>query len=835
MIRATHIQPRSPTLASIRNWPSEDGTRPVPRDDLETIAPQPDLLRTLVDQLSAMVAYWDSTQRCRFANRAYRRWFGVSPESLIGKHISELLGPLYPLNLPYIEGALRGEPQEFEREIPDPAGGPSRHSLANYFPDIVDGVVRGFFVLVTDISAIKRVELALRESEERFRLTLDEAPIGMALVAPDGRFLRVNRALCEIVGYTADELTGLTFQAITYPDDLDADLELAGRLARGEIPRYQLAKRYLRKDGTGVDIMLSGSALRGADGAPVHFIAQIEDITERKRLEDELRLAEATSSGILSISADAIISIDEQQRISLFNDGAEKIFGYSRAEALGAPLDILIPERYRAFHRQHVARFAAGGTAAYRVEERVRAVFGLRKNGEEFPADAAISNLTIGAEKVLTVAIRDITERKRVEREQRFLAEVGPVLASSLDYQETLSTIASLAVREIADLCIVEVVEADERVRRIKVASRDPSRNWLCELLTRIPLDRSRPHLMSEVQETRRAALLQSPTEETIAALAQGEEHHRALRAAEIRSMVAVPLVAHGRLLGLMAFVSSSPSRLYGESDVRMAEELAQRAALSVENARLYDEARRATQARDDVLGIIAHDLRNPLNSVLMQANLLRSGGAEPGQRARKSADVIERAVRRMDRLIQDLLDVSRMDAGRLSVEAARVDARLIISDCVEAQRTLASSASLELQLDVASSLPEVWADRDRLLQILENLIGNAVKFTRPGGRIVLGAAPREGEVWFWVSDTGSGIAADDVPHLFDRFWQGRKAGRHGAGLGLPIVKGLVEAHGGRIWVESTPGRGSTFFFSLPLPRTPPPGTEEGSAGPRPA
>lgn len=784
--------------------------------DLETNAPRPELLRALVDHITAMVAYWDSAQRCRFANRAYERWFGVSPESLIGVHISELLGPLYTLNLPYIEGALRGEAQEFEREIPDPTGGPSRHSLASYIPDVRDGVVHGFFVLVTDISAIKRAELALRESEERFKLTIDEAPIGMALVAPDGRFLRVNRVLCGIVGYTTDELTGLTFQAITHPDDLNADLELANRLARGEIPRYQLDKRYIRKDGTIVDVALSGSVLRRPDGTPIHYIAQIEDITERKRLEAELRLAEATSSGILSISADAIISIDERQCISLFNEGAEKVFGYSKAEALGAPLDILIPERYRAVHRRHVARFAAGGTSAHRLDERARPVFGLRKNGEEFPADASISNLTMDGRKVLTVALRDVTEQKRTEREQRFLAEVGPVLASSLDYQETLSTIANLAVREIADLCIVEVVDEDERVRRIKVASRDPSKTWLCEALTRTPLDRRRPHLMRSVLETRRPALMQSPSEETIAALAESEEHHEALRAAEIRSMVAVPLVAHGRLLGAMAFVSSSPSRLYGTNDVRMAEELGQRAALSVENARLYDEAQRATKARDDVLGIIAHDLRNPLSSIVMQANLLRRQGQEPERRSRKPTDAIERAANRMNRLIQDLLDVARMEAGRLSVDAARVDARRVLCDSIEAQHTLAASASLELRLDLAAELPEVWADRDRLLQVFENLIGNAIKFTKPGGRIGVGAAPREGEVLFWVSDTGSGIAADDVPHLFDRFWQGRKAGRHGAGLGLPIVKGLVEAHDGRIWVESTRGRGNTFFFTIP-------------------
>jgi PAS domain S-box-containing protein len=788
----------------------------VPNERSRAVPSESELLRTVADNISAMLAYWDSNLRCRFANRAYESWFGVSPEELIGKHIRELLGPLYPLNLPYIERALRGEPQEFEREIPNPAGGPSRHSLANYIPDIVDGVVRGFFVLVTDISAIKRAELALRESEERFSLTLNEAPIGMALVALDGRFTRVNRVLCEIVGYTPDELTGLSFQAITHPEDLNTDLEFVGQLTRGEIPRYQLGKRYIRKDGTNVDIMLSCSVLRGRDGAPLYYVAQIEDITERKRLEDRLRLAEAKSSGILSISADAIISIDEDQRITLFNEGAERIFGYSRAEAIGASLDLLVPERLRALHRQHVEAFATGRTVARQMGERSKVILGLRKNGEEFPVDAAISKLDVGGKTVLTVALRDITEQKQLENEQRFLAEAGLILATTLDYEETLSRIAELAVRDVADLCIVEVVEDDQEVRRLKVASRDPSKAWLCEVLTQVPLDRRRPHLLRSVLETRRPVFMQHPSAETIASLAQSEEHHRALRAAEIRSMVAVPLVAHGRLLGAIAWVSSTVSRVYGPADVRLAEELARRAALSIENARLYREVRRATQARDDVLGVVAHDLRNPLNNILMQVNLLRRQREEPERQAQKPAEAIERAAIRMNRLIQDLLDVARMEAGRLSVEPARVPAYPIVSDSVEAQKALATSASLELRLEAAPDLPEVWADRDRVLQVFENLIGNALKFTKPGGRITVGAARRAGEVLFWVSDTGSGIAAEDLPHLFERFWQARKAERRGAGLGLPIVKGIIEAHRGRIWVESHPGQGSTFFFTLP-------------------
>ncbi|HWU89152.1 MAG TPA: PAS domain S-box protein [Kofleriaceae bacterium] len=794
----------------------------MPSDDRGATRSADELLRVLVDKISAMVAYWDSTQRCRFANGAFERWFGVSPEYLIGKHISELLGPLYPLSLPYIERVLRGERQEFEREVPDPAGGLPRYSLVNYIPDIVDGVARGFFGFITDISEIKRFQLALEESEARFSRAIDEAPIGMALVALDGRFVRVNRVLCEIVGYTPDELTGLTFQAITHPDDLDASLALTRRFVRGEIPRYQLAKRYFRKDGSIVDVMLSASMVRGRDGAPLHYVAQIEDITERKRLEDKLRLAEARSSGILAISADAIISVDEDQRITMFNEGAERIFGYARAEIIGAPLDLLMPEAVRAVHRRHVEDFANGKDAARRVGEHGRAVFGLRKSGELFPADSTISKLEVGGRRVLTVALRDMTEQKRIENEQRFLAEVGPVLATSLDYEETLTRIAELAVRDLADLCIIDVVGDDEEVRRFKVASRDPSKAWICEVLTQPPPDRRHPHLLQSVLETRQPVLLQGPSSEMIASLAQSEGHLRALRAAEIRSVVAVPLVIHARVLGAIAFVSSMASRGYGAADLRLAEELARRAALSIENARLYREARRATQVRDDVLGIVAHDLRNPLNGILLYANLLRSHPAECQRRSPDAAEAIERAATRMSRLIEDLLDVTRMESGRLSVEQARVAAAQLVCDAVASQTPLATAASLELRLDVAADLPDLWADRDRLLQVFENLIGNALKFTRPGGVITVGATPREGEVLFWVADTGSGIAAEELLYVFDRFWQARKGRRLGAGLGLPIVKGVIEAHRGHVWVQSTKGRGSTFFFTIPTARPAP-------------
>ena len=166
-----------------------------------------------------------------------------------------------------------------------------------------------------------------------------------------------------------------------------------------------------------------------------------------------------------------------------------------------------------------------------------------------------------------------------------------------------------------------------------------------------------------------------------------------------------------------------------------------------------------------------------------------------------------------MNRLIQDLLDVALMESGQLTIERARLSARELIVAAVDMQRPLASSSSLELRVDVDRDVPDVWGDRDRLLQVFENLIGNAIKFTKAGGRITVGAASRDHEVVFWVADTGGGIAAENLPHVFDRFWQATRAGRQGAGLGLPITKGIVEAHGGRIWVESTLGPGHHLLF----------------------
>src|SRR5262245_7938746 len=229
-------------------------------------------------------------------------------------------------------------------------------------------------------------------------------------------------------------------------------------------------------------------------------------------------------------------------------------------------------------------------------------------------------------------------------------------------------------------------------------------------------------------------------------------------------------------------------------------------------------ELREAILARDQMLGVVAHDLRNPLAAAqIAAAAILRTLPEDDrSARARKAAVTAEVALQRATRLIRDLLDVTRLEAGTLLFERRPLLAHEVVVEVADALAQLLSESALQLQTDVERGLPPILADSARLFQVFSNLVENAAKFTPPGGRIRIGARGDEQSVVFWVADTGAGIAAEDVPHLFERYWQGRPTGQ-GAGIGLTIVKAIIDVHGGRIWVDSAPGRGSTFYFTIPL------------------
>ncbi|KFE63577.1 hypothetical protein DB31_2695 [Hyalangium minutum] len=663
----------------------------------------------------------------------------------------------------------------------------------------------------------------------------------------------------------------------------------------------------------------------------------------RQQAQHALRSSEARLAGIISSAADAIISVDAEQRIRLFNTGAEHIFGYAEDELLGQPLDILLPERLRAIHREYMRGFAAGAVGARFMGER-RALIGLRRKGEEFPAEATISKMELEGRPIFTVILRDISERVRVREElnaveQRFrasfeespigmvmvspegaflnvnaafcsivgysaeellsrrvqditlpedvekshaqmcqvmerrlrasqfekryvhkeghlvtvlvaiavvrdaqgrpsyfighiqdiserkrlerslsvLAEAGLRLAGTLDLPATLEAVARLMVPTMADWCVICLLDERQRMGWVEGHASSPRMERLLrELIDRYPEGVVLPGAAAEPPVLGMKPLLIESFPVKVLEEAVHDEHHRELlRGLEFGALIRAPLETRGRVLGML-LLTRTEAGCYQEWDLELAQELARRAALAIDNARLHTQAERAIRARDEVLRIVAHDLRAPLNVVYLSARMLQERLSPERADDRKRLDAILRAVGRGNQLIQDLLDVAQLEAGRLSVVPQAEPTRPLVEESLHAHRALAEARSIQIELSMPEDCPALLADRNRVLQILSNLLGNALKFTPERGVVALRVESEGNLLRFSVSDTGPGIPAEEVPHLFEPFWQARPGRKEGAGLGLSIVKGLVEAHGGQVRVQSTLGVGSCFSFTLP-------------------
>jgi signal transduction histidine kinase len=406
-------------------------------------------------------------------------------------------------------------------------------------------------------------------------------------------------------------------------------------------------------------------------------------------------------------------------------------------------------------------------------------------------------------ERELHVVIDIALYRHRIERQQRLMTLVSGEVASSLSRQEIADRVGALVARQLAVWCLVHLRDADGAL--VLTASARPANGTTA----RSP-EAGRP-----------AAAAGAGSElESVAAAGRGRlfpDAARLVPGAPAAPAVVVPLPAGGLTLGTLTVASARPERPLIEQDVAFVEELGRRLAAGIDNARLYAEAQRAIRTREDILAIVSHDLKNPLSSVMMNAEqLLRHPDPGAPERVTRNARKIRAAAERISRLANDLLDMARLDSGRLTLELRRVNARELIDEALSMFDDAASQQAIHLSHE---ALPEVdlLCDRDRVLQVLSNLIGNALKFSGQGRSVAVQGRLDDGSLVFSVADQAGGISDEQRAHLFERFWQSPETMRKGTGLGLYIAKGLVQAHGGDIWFDTTPGAGSTFSFTIPL------------------
>lgn len=528
---------------------------------------------------------------------------------------------------------------------------------------------------------------------------------------------------------------------------------------------------------------------------------------------------------------------DAAGRFVFVNEAAARLVGFSSADELllGTPQQVL--ERFEVLDPQAIPAGLESlpSRAALRGEHPPPQIVGFRAARGGPVRWAVVTSTPViegGAVTLVVNVFREITDQRRSETALRFLADAGVLLASSLDHAATLGALAQLAVPELADWCAVDLVEtspvspgsaASIRSRQLAVAHVDPAKVALAyELNQRYPPPPDAPTGLPNVLRTGKAELYPEITDEILAASAQDEEHLRVARELGLRSAMIVPLNARGRTLGAISFVSAESGRRFDDLDLACAEALATRAALALDNARLYEEAQRAVRSREETLAVVSHDLRNLLSSIVLGASALaeRAGGADAGPAQTESgfaASAILRNASRMGDLINDLLDASTLEAGSLSLEVGRHAVDALMAEALDLVSLQAAQKSLQLVSQSACPAAVVTCDLRRVRQVFANLLANAVKHTPSGGTLSVTATPVGEEVEFALADTGPGIAAEHLSRIFDRYWQVKRGDRTGAGLGLYIARGILQAHGSDLKVESTEGQGTRFWFRLRL------------------
>jgi PAS domain S-box-containing protein len=749
------------------------------------------------------------------------------------------------------------------------------HSAAT--PEEVLGRMRVLGALTALSLRRDRLVTAVEAERSRLEAVIEQMPVGVVMAeAPSGRVVFSNQKASEIWGKPAalaDRMAEYSQYEGFHPNGRPYEAH--------EWPMARSLRTGERVDGEEVDIVtfegarrvvrLSSAPILDSSGRVVAAVSTMFDITKRRRLEEAsafldeasrllassfdynatlLATARLTVRRVVDYCAVHLVSKDGKtiRRVALVTSDAEANgsaqefeerhpididAAHPAAEVIRSGKSQLMPEVTDEILEQ-IARESGEIELLRRLELHSGMAAPLVVRGKTLGSLLLLSKAPAWNYTSEDIALAEELARRAAlavdnaelfaavsdaERRAWFLAEAAQTLSFSLEYAETLHHVVRLAVPFFADCTVAYVVNQKGVIQQVEVAHRDPAKEPLIEEAGQIyrPGPENEASTIMRAVRSGEAVLIDDVTPELVDSF--GFEPKVRETFDEILapvSWIAVPLVARGETLGAVLFISSESGRRYGPDDVSLAQQLASRAALAVQNAMLFENVHEALRTRDEVLAIVSHDLRNPLNTIAMTSQFLLETPCD-AVRLKKHLAVIRRAEERMDRLIQDLLDVARIEAGKsLSIQERLEQPQELVREAHEAFAAQAREKGIRFEYRAAPGLPLVSVDRGRILQVLSNLIGNAVKFTPRGGRVEVSASAVDGEVQVSVRDTGPGIAPQERERIFLPFWQAKRATRTGAGLGLAISRGIIEQHGGRIWVDSEVDHGTVVSFSLP-------------------
>ena len=616
----------------------------------------------------------------------------------------------------------------------------------------------------------------------------------------------VSRAFASWLGVSPNDIEGHSLSEVIGVDAVAAIQPYITRVLEGErvefdqlVPYQPIGPRWIH--AVYVPTYDGGSL-------PSGWVSVVHDVTAQRDEHASLRKTEFASrrlAAIVESSDDAIVSKDLNGIVTSWNVAAERMFGYTAEHMIGRSIRTIIPADRQAEEDEVLARIREG----VRVDhfETLRQ----RRDGTLIPISLTISPIRDSAGQIVGASkiARDISERRFLLDRMTFLAEAGQTLGSSLNYESTLKTLASLAVPLLADWCAVDIVE-EGRLRRVAVAHGNTDE-----------VEFDSPYSVDAVTRAGHSVFINQMTDDALVQAASGDSARlERLRSLRLRSYVCAPLIAGGRTLGALTFATAESGRQFAERDVLFMEDVAARAALAVDNARAYEEARGANRLKDEFLATLSHELRTPLNAILGYVRMMQSGLIARDKQV-KVIDTVARNATSLTHIIEDVLDVSRIISGKLRLDVQSVDVSHVVANAVESVQPAATAKGVRVTVIADPRSEPVAGDPERLQQLVWNLVSNAVKFTARDGQVQVRVERANSRVNIIVSDTGVGIAPEFLPHVFERFRQAdagttRKHG--GLGLGLAITRHLVELHGGTIEATSDGlGKGTTFRVSLPV------------------